>query len=125
MLTDEERDELTTLLRSKLTSVRLAQRERIVLLTADGKQNKDITGHLGVANHPRLNMHFTPTSASWLNIVEHSFRDIITARRRRGVLELVAPSMSSSPITTPTPNRSSGPGAHATPYRRSFARIAA
>ncbi|CAB3807141.1 hypothetical protein [Pararobbsia alpina] len=50
VLTDEERDELTTLLRSKLTSVRLAQRERIVLVTADGKQNKHITGQLRVVS---------------------------------------------------------------------------
>jgi hypothetical protein len=48
-------------------------------------------------------MYFTPPSASWLDMVERSFRDIITERRRRGVPELVAPSMSSSPITTPTP----------------------
>src|ERR1019366_8169808 len=29
-----------------------------------------------LGKHPRLNMHFTPTSASWLNIVERFFRDI-------------------------------------------------
>ncbi|WP_394365044.1 hypothetical protein [Paraburkholderia kirstenboschensis] len=40
VLTDEERDELTRLVRSKLTSVRLAQWARIVLLAADGKQTK-------------------------------------------------------------------------------------
>jgi hypothetical protein len=26
--------------------------------------------------HPRFHMHFTPTSASWLNMVERFFRDI-------------------------------------------------
>lgn len=36
VLTDEERDEFKRLVRSKLTSVRLAQRARIVLLAADG-----------------------------------------------------------------------------------------
>jgi len=44
--------------------------------------------------HPRFNMHFTPTSASWLNMVERFFRDITTERLRRGVFtsvpELVA-----------------------------------
>ena len=35
--------------------------------------------------HPRFNMHFTPTSASWLNMVERFFRDITTGRLRRGV----------------------------------------
>ena len=44
--------------------------------------------------HPRFNMHFTPTSASWLNMVERFFRDIPENRLRRGVFtsvpELVA-----------------------------------
>jgi hypothetical protein len=44
--------------------------------------------------HPRVNMHFTPTSASWLNMVERFFRDLTTERLRRGVFasvpELVA-----------------------------------
>jgi hypothetical protein len=30
-------------------------------------------------------MHFTPTSASWLNMVERFFRDISENRLRRGV----------------------------------------
>jgi hypothetical protein len=48
VLTDEERGELTGLVRSKLTSVRLAQRAHIVLLAADGLQNKDIAARLAV-----------------------------------------------------------------------------
>jgi transposase len=47
-LTDEERAELSKLVRSKRTSVRLAQRARIVLLAADGMQNKEIAQRLGV-----------------------------------------------------------------------------
>ena len=47
-LTDEERAALTKLIRSKLTSVRLAQRARIVLLAAQGLQNKEIAEQLGV-----------------------------------------------------------------------------
>ncbi|UUZ63466.1 IS630 family transposase [Polaromonas sp. P1-6] len=42
-----------------------------------------------LAKHPRFNMHFTPTSASWLNIVERFFRDITTERLRRGVFTSV------------------------------------
>jgi hypothetical protein len=34
--------------------------------------------------HPRFHMHFTPTSASWLNRVERFFRDISEHRLRRG-----------------------------------------
>ena len=48
VLTDEERAELMRLVRSKLTSVRLALRARIVLLAAKGMQNKDIAVQLGV-----------------------------------------------------------------------------
>jgi hypothetical protein len=65
--------------------------------------HKHLAVQAWLAKPPRLNMYFTPPSASWLNMVERSFRDIITERRCRGVPELVAPSMSSSPITTPTP----------------------
>jgi transposase len=48
VLTDEERAELTRLVRSKLTSVRLAQRARIVLLASQGLQNLEIAAQLGV-----------------------------------------------------------------------------
>ncbi len=34
--------------------------------------------------HPRLKLHFTPTSASWLNLVERFFAEITTRRIRRG-----------------------------------------
>lgn len=34
-------------------------------------------------------LHFTPTSASWLNMVERLFRDITTERLRRGVFTSV------------------------------------
>lgn len=33
--------------------------------------------------HPRFHMHFTPTSASWLNMVERFFRDITQNRLKR------------------------------------------
>jgi transposase len=35
--------------------------------------------------NPRFSFHFTPTSASWLNMVERFFRDLTTNRIRRGV----------------------------------------
>ena len=39
--------------------------------------------------HPRFQLHFTPTSSSWLNLVERWFRDITTKRIRRGSFESV------------------------------------
>ena len=40
--------------------------------------------------HPRFHMHFTPTSSSWLNMVERFFRDLTEKRIRRGVFRDVA-----------------------------------
>jgi transposase len=34
--------------------------------------------------HPRFHLHFTPTSSSWLNLVERWFREITDRRLRRG-----------------------------------------
>ena len=42
-----------------------------------------------LAKHPRIHVHFTPTSASWLNMVERFFRDITTERLRTGVFRSV------------------------------------
>ena len=42
-----------------------------------------------LARHPRIHLHFTPTSASWLNMVERFFRDITTERLRNGVFRSV------------------------------------
>jgi len=39
--------------------------------------------------HKRVHIHFTPTSASWLNMVERFFRDITENRIRRGVFRSV------------------------------------
>lgn len=39
--------------------------------------------------HPRFHMHFTPTSASWVNLVERFFRDITEESIRRGVFRSV------------------------------------
>ena len=38
-----------------------------------------------LARHPRFHVHFTPTSSSWLNMVERFFRDLTQNRLRRGV----------------------------------------
>jgi transposase len=40
--------------------------------------------------HPRFVMHFTPTSASWLNMVERFFRDLSENRIRRDSFTCVA-----------------------------------
>ena len=40
--------------------------------------------------HKRFHMHFTPTSSSWLNVIERWFRDITQKRIRNGVFRSVA-----------------------------------
>jgi transposase len=42
-----------------------------------------------LAKHPRFHMHFTPTSASWLNMVERFFRDLSENQLRRAVFRSV------------------------------------
>ncbi len=40
--------------------------------------------------HPRFHVHFTPTSSSWLNLIERWFRDLTDKRIRRGTFKSVA-----------------------------------
>jgi transposase len=42
-----------------------------------------------LARHPRFHMHFTPTSSSWLNLVERWFRDLTQKRLKRGAFTSV------------------------------------
>jgi len=42
-----------------------------------------------LAKHSRFHFHFTPTSSSWLNLVERWFREITDKRIRRGVFNSV------------------------------------
>ena len=42
-----------------------------------------------LAAHPRFHLHFTPTSSSWLNLVERWFRELTDKALRRGVFHSV------------------------------------
>lgn len=42
-----------------------------------------------LGRHPRFHLHFTPTSSSWLNLVERFFAEITRKRIRRGVFKSV------------------------------------
>ncbi len=42
-----------------------------------------------LAKHPRFTLHFTPTSSSWLNLVERWFRELTEKSIRRGNFESV------------------------------------
>lgn len=47
----------------------------------------DVVRWLGL--HKRFHLHFTPTSSSWLNLVERWFRDLTDKRIRRGTFKSV------------------------------------
>ena len=70
------------------------------LRTIDREVPKDLQIHLILDNyathkhdnvqqwldkHPRFHLHFTPTSSSWLNLVERWFRELTDKALRRGV----------------------------------------
>jgi transposase len=69
---------------------RATPQDKTLHLIADNyATHKHPTVQKWLAKHPRFHMHFTPTSASWLNMVERFFRDITTERLRRGVFTSV------------------------------------
>jgi transposase len=76
-----------------------------------------------LAKHPRFVMHFTPTSASWLNMSSASSatsrRTASGATASPACLNWNWRSISMSNTTTPTPNPSSGPRARLTSWPRS------
>jgi transposase len=43
-----------------------------------------------LTRHPKVHIHFTPTSASWLNMVERFFRDLTENAVRRGVFTSIS-----------------------------------
>jgi transposase len=51
--------------------------------------HKHPTVQAWLEKHPRFHLHFTPTSASWLNMVERFFRSLSTDRLERGVFKSV------------------------------------
>ena len=59
-----------------------AQELHVVLDNYHTHKHADIQGWL--AKHPRITLHFTPTSGSWLNLVEVFFGIITRQAIRRG-----------------------------------------
>ena len=57
---------------------------------AEGQGPKHQAVQQRLAKHPSFTVHFSPTSAPWLNMVERFFRDISPERLRRGVVTSVA-----------------------------------
>lgn len=61
--------------------------KQIHLIADNYATHKHPNVQVWLAEHPRFHVHFTPTSASWLNMVERFFRDLTQKRLRRGVFK--------------------------------------
>jgi transposase len=61
----------------------------VVLDNLSAHQTPDIQTWLADAKRARWHLHFTPTSSSWLNLVERFFAELTNKRLRRGVFTSV------------------------------------
>jgi len=62
------------------------RRQDLHLILDNYGTHKHPTVKAWLAEHPRFHFHFTPTGASWLNLVERFFAEITRKRLRRGDL---------------------------------------
>ena len=67
-----------------------ARRRDIHLILDNYGTRKHPTVKLWLTEHPRFHFHFTPTGASWLNLVERFFAEITRKRLRRGTFQSVS-----------------------------------
>jgi transposase len=68
----------------------VAKHLELHLIVDNYKTHKTKEVQAWLAKHPRFKLHFTPTSSSWLNLVERFFAEITGKRIRRGVFKSVA-----------------------------------
>lgn len=73
----------------KLINAQTPQEKELHLIVDNYATHKHPKVKSWLARHPRFHLHFTPTSASWLNMVERFFRDLTEKRLRRGVFKSV------------------------------------
>ncbi len=62
----------------------------VVLDNLSAHKAPEITTWLGHPRRKRWHLHFTPTSSSWVNLVERWFKELTDKRLRRGVFSSVA-----------------------------------
>src|SRR6059036_3262357 len=66
-----------------------SRRRDIHLILDNYSTHKHPTVTAWMVEHPRFHFHFTPTGASWLNLVERFFAEITRKRIRRGTFRSV------------------------------------
>jgi hypothetical protein len=62
-----------------------------------------------LAKHPRFRKHCTPTSVSWLNLIERFFGELTDKRIRRGTFRSVLELIDGEPPRSLRPSRSRRP----------------
>jgi transposase len=73
----------------KLMDSEVPKRKTIHLIVDNYATHKHEKVKSWLKRHPRFVVHFTPTSASWVNVVERFFRDITDKRIRRAAFPSV------------------------------------
>lgn len=66
-----------------------AGEQELHLIVDNYRTHKHANVDAWLAKHPRFHLHFTPTSSSWLNLVERWFRELTDKAIRRGVFHSV------------------------------------
>ena len=64
---------------------RVPARLDVHLILDNSSTHKTPAIHRWLARHPRFHLHFTPTGASWINLVERWFAALTEKQLRRGV----------------------------------------
>jgi transposase len=77
-----------------------------------------------INRHPRFHLHFIPTSASWLNLVERWFREITDKRIRRGAFQNVHQLIEAITASIENHNENPRPFVWSAPVERILAKIA-
>ena len=73
----------------RLIDRQIPQDKALHLIADNYATHKHPTVQRWLKRHPRIHMHFTPTSSSWLNLVERVFGDLTAKQLRRGVFRSV------------------------------------
>ena len=73
----------------KLIDVATPPDRPLHLLADNYATHKHVKVRRWLKRHPRFHIHFTPTSSSWLHMVERFFRDLTQNRLRRGVFRSI------------------------------------
>lgn len=73
----------------RLIDDRVPQDKALHLIADNYATHKHPVVQRWLTRHPRMHMHFIPTSSSWLNLVERVFGDLTAKQIRRGVFRSV------------------------------------